>query len=850
MSSNPPVDLTNCDREPIHIPGSIQPHGGLIACDETLLMVLRHSQNVPAMLGVAPEMNDRPLAALIGEDQVHDLRNAMTTAIDPARPSLMLDVPLGPTGTRFNIALHRHDGASIIEFEPAGAAPGHAPLETARMLIGRLSKASGYDALIRDTARLLKAALGYDRVMIYRFMPDGSGQVIAEAKNGALESFLGQFFPSSDIPQQARALYLKSMIRMVSDASGARVGILPDLDRAGRPLDLSFAHLRSVSPIHCEYLRNMGVGASMSVSIVVDGVLWGLIACHHYAPRALSMSERVSAEVFGEFFCLHLQMILRKERLEAAATARRFLDELLLGAAHVGDVGGLLRDHLPELGRLIESDGVGLLIDGRWHAHGATPPASAVPEIAAHLNAVAKGRAHSTESLCEGLASACDYAADAAGLLAVPLSQIPRDYLMFFRKELVQTLEWGGNPEKTYETGPLGDRLTPRKSFAIWKQTVEGRSNPWSAAERDVAEAARLGLVEVVLRHSELLASERRQAELQQKMLNEELNHRVKNILALIRSLVSQPIAEGATLTGYVEALKGRIQALAYAHDQVIRSEGGGSLGELVAAELSPYQGQGARISVAGGDLRMNARAFSVMALVIHELSTNAAKYGALAAPGGSLSVSWRPAEDGGAEIDWRETRAGPMPPPSPAGFGSMLIRRSVPFDLGGKSAVELAPEGLKAHFHIPATHVDWNAAMTARPQLAAAAASGAGLAGLDVLLVEDQMLIALDAESILESAGVGRIVTCTSADEALKALDGFTPGFAMLDINLGSGRTSLPVAEALKARGIPFVFATGYNDMHMVPEALRGVPVVRKPYEGKRLLESLSAITAEAAGA
>lgn len=835
-----PIDLSNCDREPIHIPGSIQTHGCLMACDQTATVVLRHSANLPEMLGLDGPILEQPLEALLGGPVVHDMRNALTTCTEGGTPALMLGVAIH--GRRFDIALHRYKGNVILEFEHAGG--GADPLQRTRLLIGRIREIDDIDRLIARTTRLLQGMLGYDRVMIYRFEADGSGKVVSEVRRPDLESFLGQYFPASDIPQQARALYLRNTIRIISNASGTPVPILPERDASGEPLDMSLAHLRSVSPVHCEYLRNMGVAASMSISVITDGRLWGLIACHHYAPRVLTMAERIAAELFGQFFSLHLTALKQRRSLATANEARRALDRFLRLASHQSDIDALLRDNLPDFSRLMPCDGIGLWVNGRWSSHGQTAPDAAIPALARFVASVAEGRVWATHALSRHHPPADAYHADASGLLAIPISQIPRDYLLFFRKELIQTLDWAGNPEKSYESGPLGDRLTPRKSFAIWKETVDRQAQPWTDADRDIAEATRAATVEIVLRHTEVMAEERGKADIRQRMLNEELNHRVKNILAVIRSLVGHPMADGRSLTDYVASLKGRIQALAYAHDQVARGDGGGLLGELLAAELGPYRGAGATVSLEGPGLWLDSRAFSVMALVLHELATNAAKYGALTVTSGRLDVTWTIGPDGEARLVWRESAGPRVMPPTRSGFGSALIGRSVPFDLGGESAVDYLPEGLEARFTLPARHV--SPASPPLPRADAAAAGKAGGAalpgGLGVLLVEDQMLIAMDAEALLAEAGADRVMTARTVTEALAQLRAELPDVAVLDVNLGIG-TSIPIAEDLARRGVPFVFATGYGEGPQIPGAFKDVPVVRKPYDGPTLVEAITAV-------
>jgi light-regulated signal transduction histidine kinase (bacteriophytochrome) len=330
LSSTEPVNLDTCDREPIHIPGSIQSHGCLLACDIGLTTIERASENAPTILGHDGDLLGRDVDDVVGQKLLHDLRNALATVSTASRPALLLDMVCGERV--FDIAIHHHKSAVIIEFEPAPSIGQ--PLHIAREMIGRISDITDVDRLVQRAGRIVAGATGYDRVMIYRFEQDGSGKVVSETKRADLESFLGQYFPASDIPQQARALYLKNTIRVIADASGERVPVSPVLDASGEPLDLSFAHLRSVSPIHCEYLRNMGVAASMSISIILDGALWGLIACHHYSPQALPMAQRVAMEVFGEFFSLHLKSLKERKRVEAVAGIREALDRFLILSSH------------------------------------------------------------------------------------------------------------------------------------------------------------------------------------------------------------------------------------------------------------------------------------------------------------------------------------------------------------------------------------------------------------------------------------------------------------------------------------------------------------------------------------
>ncbi|MEM5473031.1 HWE histidine kinase domain-containing protein [Hoeflea sp. AS60] len=846
MNVHNTTNLTNCDVEPIHIPGSIQPHGCLLACDASAGSIVRHSANSQSMLGIDGDLNGRKLSDITGAPFAHDIRNALSRTQDGGKSALLFGQALA-NGRRFDVAVHRYKGYAIIELEPTESDVAE-PLELSRTMLGRISSMPTTERLVSGAVRLIQAMLGYDRVMIYQFGSDGAGKVRAEAKRPHLESFLGQYFPATDIPKQARELYLKNPIRIISDANFERIPVVPVIDASGEALDLSFAHLRSVSPIHCEYLRNMGVRASMSISIIVDGELWGLIACHHYEPRTLSMAQRVAAEIFGEFFSLHLNALRHKQTLDAATTARLTLDNLLQAAVKVKDINELLSNSLSDFARLIPADGLAIMLKGKLTVLGTAPPEAEISSLARFSANMTDGKIWATHKLSNFIEGAAHYADRAAGMLVVPLSQRPGDYVFFFRKEMVQTLNWAGNPEKSYETGPLGDRLTPRKSFAIWKETVHQQSEPWTEEERQFGEAARAALVGVILEHSELLADERAKSEVRQRMLNQELNHRVKNILAVIKSLVTNPTAQGTTLESYVEALRGRIQALSFAHDQVIRGEGGGGLEDLLNAELSPYRTASTTMELQGPNVWMDARSFSIMALVLHELSTNAAKYGALSRPGGQLSVSWSVDPFGACDIRWIESNGPRVNPPSRQGFGTVLIDRSIPFDLGGESNVEYNPEGVTASFRIPARFVSTRAERKAPIPARAPATVDRTVdrGGKRVMIVEDQMLIALELEQILEEAGLEVVATLTSPRESIAYLSNKPlPDAAILDVNLGD-TTSEQIAHVLKQKGVPFMFATGYDNGNGVPAAFADVPVVRKPYSEDCILKQLDTLLAK----
>ena len=355
--------------------------------------------------------------------------------------------------------------------------------------------------------------LGYDRVMVYQFLHNGAGHVIAEAKAASLNSFMGQHFPASDIPHQARRLYLENTIRMIGDSNFNPVPLLPPLKAGDEPIDMSFAQLRSVSPIHCEYLRNMGVGATLSISVVVDGELWGLISCHHDSPKIIPMPLRVGAELFGLYFSMQIALAERRAALVATNEARARLDQIISKIEPGEAVDVAVTRHLADLSGLIENNGASISVNGSWSAIGRAPALGDAAKLMAFISKHADGNVWSTADLRAYDELDGDYGTEVAGLLAIPISSFSRDYLILFRSEEAHSVEWAGEPVKQIVSGPSGDRLSPRGSFDTWREDVRGRSKPWTERELSVAEAIRVYLRDVVLRYNEATSEERERIE-------------------------------------------------------------------------------------------------------------------------------------------------------------------------------------------------------------------------------------------------------------------------------------------------------------------------------------------------
>ena len=669
---------------------------------------------------------------------------------------------------------------------------------------------------------------------------------MAEACKSGIGSFLGLNYPASDIPRQARTLYKRNLVRVIRDVNSEPVPVIPAIDASGKRLDLSLSILRSVSPIHIEYLRNMGVAASLSISIVVDDELWGLFACHNYSPRSPTFERRSVCELFAQMFSMRLESRERRLIAEYERRARDISDQLL-GAVASDET--LLND--PDwlsdiLTSAIPANGVGIWINGNYAFSGSTPPTEDFRRIVRALNGLAAGRVYTTDHIGSLIDGAGAFSSSAAGLLAIPISRSPRDYVVLFRSELKQSVRWAGDPHKPTEFGPNGPRLTPRESFAEWQETVEGHAQPFAAAEIRVAETLRATLIEVVLRLADEAAAERRQSTARQEMLIAELNHRVRNILGVIRGLIRQSQPESEEVKDFVKLVDGRIHALARAHNQITDDHWGPApLAAMIDAEAAAFAAtRESAIISKGAPVLLNPQAYSTMALVIHEPVTNSTKYGSLSGDG-EVQIDWSRDHAGDLVLVWQEVGGPPVSPPKRKGFGTTIVNRSVPYDLGGRASIDYAADGVRAEFVIPARHVSepksYGGPEIRIPRPAVSSQHPINPALLEmksVLLVEDSLIIALDAEDILNRFGAA-VSTASTPEAAHNILDQDRVDFAILDINLGD-QTSFGVADRLAELGIPFFFASGYGEQASLPMDHRSMSVVQKPYTTHNIAKAI----------
>jgi chemotaxis family two-component system sensor kinase Cph1 len=501
------VNLESCAREPIHIPGAIQPHGLLFVLREPDLTILQVSDNVPAALNLPIDaILNHPLSSIFDSAQ----RDRVQFALDSLEPrdnnpvdlQLQTHNGMGP----LDGFVHHHGGFSFLELEPAAVAYNARFLEfykTISRITTRLHTAPTLPALLDIAAAGIREMTGFDRVLIYRFAENFEGEVVAEAKATGLDPFLGLWFPASDIPEQARRLYTLNPVRSIMDAAYQPAYLLPVLNPdTGRPTDLSFAGLRSVSPIHCEYLINMGVTASMSVSILREGRLWGLVSCHHNTPRMVPYEMRKACTFVGQV--ISTEIARRESELETAYFSRITLTQarfLELMASAPDPLLGLIHAS-PTLLDFIPCDGVAIVASGKADMLGFTPGYLDVLNLVDRLQDSGVPSTFHTTSLKNHFPITEALRATASGLIALQVERDPATYILFFRPEVSATVTWGGNPEKPVIPTDDGFRLSPRKSFEKWTEEVSGRSLPWTPLEIRGATDLR-NLIAVVL-HSRL----------------------------------------------------------------------------------------------------------------------------------------------------------------------------------------------------------------------------------------------------------------------------------------------------------------------------------------------------------
>ena len=522
-------EIETCEREPIQIPGSIQPHGALLALAAETLSIAHVAGDTQRFLG----RNHEDLVGcasdkIFSEEQLKKIENLRSAPNPSPRPHHIFSISAISSGLMCDVTAHVADGLLIMEFEDA---PDEARLDfisIVQEMVRHLQQSSNPVSACQAAAEQVRAVTGFDRVVVYRFLSDGAGVVDAEARHPDMESFLGLRFPASDIPPQARDLYLRNWIRVIPDARYTPAQLHPlGGSTPTKPVDMSFCTLRSVSPVHLQYLANMGVQASMSLSLILQGRLWGLIACHHALPRFVPHQRRVALELFTQMASYILETKIAEQELAARVKTSVLHDDLVASLSRQDDLVHGLTESQPVLMKFVPAEGVTVWMDNQMAQHGKVPSYEETCSLVIWLNESVKDGVYHTDCLPLVYPPAHAFKGVASGILALSVSRTPRDYVIWFRPEIIETVRWAGRPEKILEGDNTSMRLSPRKSFAAWEETMQMRSESWSNVDIQTAQALRVSLLEVVLRRIDQVAREKEAARARQEVLLNELDRRI-----------------------------------------------------------------------------------------------------------------------------------------------------------------------------------------------------------------------------------------------------------------------------------------------------------------------------------
>lgn len=504
--------LNNCDREPIHIPNLIQPHGVLLAVSTAEYKILQVSLNTGPMLGREPEqLLEQPLSQLLGVEQVRKIQRCLSEEFDEINP-LAITLQREGQDFSFDAIVHQNKDIITVELEPTKPAREIDFFNFYKQIKSPITKIQKTQTLIElcDTVvKEIRRITGFDRVMVYQFDDDGAGQVIAEAADAELEPFLGLCYPDTDIPKQAKYLYTLNYIRLIPHALYEPVGLTPQLNPlTQQPLDMSLSVLRSVSPLHTEYLDNMGVAASMSISLIKNKRLWGLIACHHNTPKTVPYQIRTVCEFIGQVVSFELAAKENNQNLDYKMKLKSIQSELVNSISQNEELEINLTRNPQALLELVGANGAALFFGTEIALIGNTPEREEIQAMLPWLETqFAEEVIYETTSLARDYPGAEAYQEVASGLLALLISRVQKTFIIWFRPEVIHTVDWGGNPQKlakSTEDGTL--HLSPRKSFAKWQETVRGKSLPWKSCEVEAALELRSSIVGIVLRKADELA--------------------------------------------------------------------------------------------------------------------------------------------------------------------------------------------------------------------------------------------------------------------------------------------------------------------------------------------------------
>jgi len=500
MAQKNNYDSDFCGSLPLNHINVIQSYGYLLVLEKEDFQILQVSENVSELLKrPLKDIISTPLEKFTAVEQLRGLNKRFGSQYKEK-------FPLGITIDNQKMAALAHfkPGYIILEIEKPGLhseRPFTQVYEEVKYAMAAIEAGNTIEEVSQSAIRELRKITGFDGIMMYRFDEEWNGTVIAEDKTDeGLEHYLGHTFPGSDVPRQARELYLKNPYRLIPDREYEPIRLQPVVNPVTNAfIDLSDCNLRGVAAVHLEYLKNMNVKSSMSIRVIVDEQLWGLIACHHIAPHYLNFETCSVCEMLSAVISSRISGMIHKENFNTESELQRIETELIARVYAAGNLTeGLLSQHGASLGGLLDGTGVAANVNGKYHVTGKVPGRDTVENLFLWLQNKQADKVFHTDSLPALFDEASAFAEIASGMLAIPVNLDKGEFIVVFRPELVQTINWGGDPNKTINIDPDGKKYHPRASFKIWQQKVHNTSVPWTKSEVSAAEHLRAFIYEFI----------------------------------------------------------------------------------------------------------------------------------------------------------------------------------------------------------------------------------------------------------------------------------------------------------------------------------------------------------------
>ena len=833
--------LEHCNNEPIEWIESVQNYGALLAFDFKSLTITHASSNLDKILKInATSALNKSIRDILSPDDAHDILNiASHNSTKHQREHVKV---IENNANSIDVSLFRTDNSVVIELLPTGKDFKYININNnIKWALARTHGHENIEDILNNHVQSLQKITGFDRVMAYKFLPDNSGEIIAEATSAtSINTFLGLRFPAFDIPPRARDLFLKNPIRFIKNTSSEGSKILVHKNSDNK-LNLTYSILRAAAPVHNQYLVNMEVVSSMTIPIIINGKLWGLFAHHHKSCKNLSPQEIYSTDILGQT----INMVLEHQtRQKAQKTIKDILEngnDLIAIETNSFKLDEFWNAQAKNLFEIIPCDGIAYVIDKNIKTYGNCPELNSIQTLVDTLNSK-KEEIQSYTNISKFIDKGIK---DTRGLIFMQLnSEFPQINMLFFRDKISKNIQWAGSPEKELIFEKENVRLHPRSSFNEYIENNSEDSDIWTTQDLFVAKNAietfkKYIQIEIDKEKKEVSESERL------KILVKELNHRVRNILALVKSVSKQTASKEKSIESYVLALEKRITALADVNNMLTESSFGSiNLKKILVKELSPFDLSDKNYEIKGPSIELASSVAPIIVLVLHELTTNSAKYGSLSSENGKLTVSWHISEND-IFIFWKEENGPKVTKPKHKGFGRTIIENAIGYEFGGSSLMNFKESGLEVTIQIPLKTIlrKETEMFTTEKIKFKDKEEYIEKKKLNILVLEDDFIIANETKELIENKITSNVDIFSNQKTALNSLEKKTYDFALLDVNL-KNETSLRVAQVCNLKGIPFHYITGYGDTFLQNKSFPEAPVFIKPIADEQLFSILDKLT------